>query len=149
MFGIIFLLIYAKWKYERSKEELEKELKENKDNRGNDIKKAGLTNVYKYSKQSDENNNADYLVNESGPTPQPTIGNVFPQQFFMSPPVIPPQSIVQRVQTPPVQTVVVRKKQPTKIVIRRDANDHSDDDIDSHQPQVIAVQAEPTKRSPS
>ena len=102
---------------------MENELKENKDKHGNDIKKAGLTNVYKYSKPEEEN--VGYLnENENIPTPQPTLP---PQQFIM-PPMAPfPQFQQIEAPPPPVKTVIMKSK-PKKIIIRRNHNDDEDDD---------------------
>ncbi len=134
-FGIIFLLLYAKYKHERSKEEFENEMKENKDPHGNDIKKAGLTNVYKYSKPADET--VGYLnENENIQTPQPTLQ---PHQFIMPP--VQPLPQFQQIEPPPppqqpVRTVIMKSK-PKKIIIRRSRSGVVEDDEDGPERVVI------------
>jgi hypothetical protein len=138
-FGIIFLLLYAKYKHERSKEEFENEMKENKDPHGNDVKKAGLSNIYKYSKPVDET--VGYLnENENIQTPQPTLQ---PHQFIMPP--IQPFPQFQQIEPPtpqqPIKTVIMKSK-PKKIIIRRSRSGVVEDDEDG--PERVVIRREPS-----
>ena len=111
-------------------------MKENKDNQGNDIKKAALTNVYKYSKPVDES--VGYLnENDNIPTPQPTI--LPPPQPYMIPPMpLMHPTQFQQVEQPPIKTVIMKSK-PKRIIIHNGEYDDNNDD-DGNQQRRIVVQ---------
>jgi hypothetical protein len=152
-FGIVFLLLYAKWKYERCKEELENDAL-NKDSNGNDIKKAGLTKIYKYSKPNATDNNPVYLPNDNDPTPQPTmIQNTMPVTAYQH--MLPPIQTFE----PAVRTMIIKQRrqpqlqlqQPHRqsrqiVTVRRDqGSDEEFPELDQNRQQKFIMVQKPKK----